>query len=73
MMSFPSKLPFVHAYQYRHYKPYLCTEVPPENWTGDKRGMVNGQEQEYSPKFKAEVVLETIKGDKTISQNSIGL
>lgn len=42
--------------------------MPPENWTGDKRGMVNGQEQEYSPKFKAEVVLEAIKSDKIISQ-----
>ena len=48
-------------------------EVPPENWTGDnihfERGYEKmGRNRKYSPKFKAEVALEAIKGDKTISQ-----
>ncbi|MCD6463471.1 MAG: helix-turn-helix domain-containing protein [Thermotogae bacterium] len=30
--------------------------------------MVGERERKCSPKFKAEVTLETIKGDKTISQ-----
>ena len=48
-------------------------EVPPENWTGDnihfERGYEKmGRNRKYSSKFKAEVALEAIKGDKTISQ-----
>jgi len=45
----------------------------PENWTGDnihfERGYEKmGRKRQYSPKFKVEVALEAIKGDKTISQ-----